>query len=285
MTLVASDIHEIGPRRHAFANGTRTYTTTYYAETNANNADPWELRPLIVAAVPSFWATDTTAILASVDLQQLREKRSAWTADLSYSINGESDENPLNKRRELSFTWVNYTKTIMRDIYGTLITNTAGDVTPIEEDDARPEVRLVWNVASFSPAIANQYRNAVNADPWFGLDPGFAKVAGLTATEKLTSSGTVYFTVEATIQINGDNWKRKLISRGLYVQFESDANQDGVSVTLRQPIVDNATHQPITEPALLNEDGTAPLADGDPPVIREWETLPKQTFSSFFPTS
>ena len=288
MPLTITTPKQVGPQKSSsdFTAGTRSYGTVYFVNTNSNHADPFELRSLLLTTLPRGWPSDTACRLGAIDLEQIREKRSAWYATPSYSLYAADDENPLGKRRELSYSWSRFQRTIDRDIYGAPIVNRALDPTPIEEDDARAEMQLVFNIASFSPAIAHQYRNAVNLDPWWGLDTMCAKVAGLEAVEKQTSSGLVYFTVTAKFEINGDNWKRKLVNRGFYTLARYGGNLVTLpnGMPLKSRLKDNQG-QPTEEPQFLSENGESVLAPGDPIVIDEWETLPKKPFSSVFPTS
>lgn len=278
-------MNRIAGRRHAIGERTRTYQQSYYVLTDSPAADPAELRALVAAAVPVAWPTDPASRRSGLELSQMREQRAAWEVEVSYSLQGEGDsEDPFGRRRELSFTWSRSTRTIANDVHGQPMLNTALQPMLLEEDDVRQEIRLKWAARGVSPAVAGEYAAAVNADYWSGLEPWRARCVGLAGEEMLTPSGVPYVVLSATIEVHARDWRRRVLNRGTHtiVRVDGVPQKHLNGHLMRNPIVDDQGN--VVE-ELLNEDGTAVLAPGAPPIELEFETLRALPFGAFFPSS
>ncbi len=131
---------------------------------------------------------DFNSYLTGIDVDQVGEDGLQWEVTFNYSwydantIGGGPQQNPLLMPIEVSWNWRDYELVIAQDINGDAVLNTAGDPydPPVLINDPRLGMTVVRNEASISIGLIQQYRNAINSDPWAGFDPFFAHCLSIT---------------------------------------------------------------------------------------------------------
>lgn len=117
---------------------------------------------------------------------RIRARRSEspllWSVDVEYETpsagSQEQDPDPLARPSEVSMDVAIFQRPAILDIDGNPILNSAKDpfADPIaEQDDVRPTLTITRNEPTLNTARNLQYTNAVNADAFFGFDPGEVK--------------------------------------------------------------------------------------------------------------
>jgi hypothetical protein len=156
-------------------------------------------------------------------------------------------------------------------ILNQLVANSAGvPFDPQEEDIFHLILKVTCYQAYFDPGLIMAYEGAINSDVVCGVEPGKAKISGLTARSKYTN-GVGYWEVQFQIKFSRDGFDRELLDMGTE---ELDADNNLI------PIVDDQGR--ITEsPWPLDGNGHAQALD-DPFNYVTYRPRRWQPFSVLF---
>lgn len=253
--------------------GKRSYTRVWEVHTET----PWVYGDEAVNAVgelilQSYFGAGTQVPLLSISADMETMDGTKWkvTGNYAFPDAGETSENPLNAPPQINWDQTQYTKLTDRDIEGNAVVNSAGD--PYQDaqeiDDPRPVLNITRNIQNFSPALAYQYRNAINADPFQGAGPGEVKVMAIKADYQYDQQWGNYWTVSVQLQFEPLGWDRKILDQG----FREKKNNKMVAIT--------TSGEAVKEPALLDGTGKV-LAVGGQPVYRTHKFYPRLPFNVF----
>lgn len=206
-----------------------------------------------------------------------------WIVTATYGVwNPDKTESPLDEPPDLSWSFASYNRLADRayDDEGNLavpIVNTAGDPfdPPTEIDDPRPVLTVVVNLPypqGYSPARAYAYRNAVNADEFFSVPPGYVKAVPPVAQRLYHPECGFYWKVTYEFHFNPDGWLRTILNQGTR---QLNAAGDGYASILTE------TGQLATDPVPLDQDGRA-LGPGDDPLFLDFAVYPVKPFVDFY---
>jgi hypothetical protein len=165
---------------------------------------------------------------------------------------------------------------------GVPVLNTALDPfdPPLMEDDPRPVLTIVRNEATWNQALQSQYRNAVNSDPFAGYDPLMARVVDISSTSVFHQDVGWYYQCNYEFEfrpptstytgLNG--YRRTVLNQGLRALATANTASSKYHYTLKGV--------PVTEPVLLNKDGTV-NASATNPYFLIFQTKPELPFAIF----
>jgi hypothetical protein len=188
-----------------------------------------------------------------------------WDVECKYSTKGEGEEqagqeNPILQPTQISIGTNRYQRAVDTDRTrttefpdGKRIANSAGTPfdPPLEVDDSRPYLVLTKNVAFFSLAWLEDYKDATNSDPYLGFVRYFWKVASISADRDYWDAPTggrfYYWKVQLEIEGNDLLWHPvKILDRG--------RKHKGPGGTLL-PIRVGTDRRPVQDPVLLDGAG------------------------------
>lgn len=176
-----------------------------------------------------------------------------WKVSIEYGPwDPRIEENPLDKKLELEWDWVQFEKIADVDRDGKAVVNSAGDYfdPPIVMDDSRPILRIVRNEPDFSMAYASDYRDSINDGPWYGYPAYTVKCTSITAkleySMNIPGDNKWYWTLTYVFHLNPDGWDKEVLDQGL-------RSSGG------EPIIKGGV--PATSPVLLDGAGE-PAASG-----------------------
>lgn len=204
-----------------------------------------------------------------------------WTIAATYSNSvdtasvGEDEEDPLDDPPSYEFSFAKYQVPALSDVDGNAVVTGADEEfdPPFLIDENRPIVTVTRNELSFSPSTAVEYQDAVNSDAFAGVDPGVAKMVGISA-RSATRGSVDYWVVTYEIEFRWDGWNPTgILAQGF--KYRPAVGEQS------QNYIDPATKQAPSSPILLNLDGTKaddPLGDGAVPVFHEFTFYREKTF-------
>lgn len=204
-------------------------------------------------------AADACIWIATVTWSALTLGRSAANT----SVNPEQrNQNPLSRPAILYFGQERFQRTMIRDMDGNAIVNSAGD--PFEQgvvkDEVRPTFTITKNVSTFPLNLWRDATNSVNADTFLGLDPGTVRLVSFTGQEGFENDIT-FFTQVGSFSIASDfekDWKAHPLDCGYQQLVGGELTEIFLPGGMR----------PSTPPR-LNGAGV-PLAPGDPSVFLDF---------------
>lgn len=185
--------------------------------------------------------TDVSARVVGHDVRQIRSTANLWEVTVSYSsVSGSGgsggvgekwEANPLNRPPKMALNWDEETKPVIgtlkdipvtpnsTDIFNAPIVNKAGaPFSPQPEvEDGTPVITILRNEASFSPALAVEFSNAVNSDPYLGADPRVWKLRITCAggeTASIAGTEILYYPVLYTLKGKREGWDLRNANRG-----------------------------------------------------------------------
>jgi len=269
------------------ASGERTYQKVYRVLCSSNEDGPVTARngPGIERYGQAYaygneadlgaWAV--SIIARKVNLDELRRD---WFVQVDFSSaaqqtgesidpSGDPIDNALDRSVRWSGSFAQFAKAAERDRLGFPIVNTVGDpIEGITKDDSRPELIARRNVEQLDLAVWADYRDKVNADAIWGLEPRMLKVNNIT-WETQRAGDLRYFEVTYAFHANFEKWINKYENRGWRARPAMGA--DPVKIT------------DIVEPAYLDDFGVrlsqARIDAGDFPDPIEAELEDERSFS------
>lgn len=155
-----------------------------------------------------------------------------WIVECEYE-NSTTDvkdppENPLLKAPTYEWSFSRYKRIVEKadllDVNGNValadaaITNSARAPydPPPEKDDSRPILTYSINQLQFFPSVAVEYADAVNEDPFLGVDPGKAKIVGISGKQHWHKEYGSYWEVTITIEFREEGWDLKILDAGFF---------------------------------------------------------------------
>lgn len=215
---------------------------------------------LVVDGLGAAVEHDFGSFVCDVQARQVSRDGLKWEAEVSYQPYNPLffPKNPLDHPPKISWGGSKFEKAIDQDINGDAILNSAGDYfdPPVTVDDSRITLRIQRNEARYDPAIAAQFKDAINSDTFYGQQPGTWKSALPTADLQFNvDSGTAdgfYYEVTYEFEFRPEGWKREILDQGLKVIT------GGVQVPASEGGKD------VTSPILLDGTGVALAVDADP---------------------
>ena len=187
--------------------------------------------------------------------------------------------NPLEEPPIIEWLSATVDEVITVDIDGKAIANSSDEPVdpPHHEKFEDLILRASYNLPTFDPVAASNYKGAVNSDIFRGFEPGYAKVKLYEGREIRAITGNSYIAVAVEIQFRKDKWQRKFVDEGFRTKAE-DPDDDGNHVyTVIAAAVESG------EAVKLNGQGQL-LAAGADDVLVEYETkkpLPFNIDSAF----
>lgn len=270
---------------------TRTVTCTHRIECNDPEDGPYtaELQALHVGpdALPIAYASYAQGNDADDNLKMMVRSVSPpirvntgvhYLATSTFETPGNTQEddvgeNPLNRRTRYWLEWSNDMRTVVEDIHGTKILNVCGK--PYPEQIELPFVTPIFcarrNIASLGTVLnlATTYTDAVNADTFYGAQPGYAKVESITAGEEEMENNLTFYPTMFRVHVNWVPWK----------VIKKEEGWEVFSFALDRAVaaVDD-DKSPVSEPVLLGADGRR-AGFGAEPIYTEWQCNRQISFS------
>jgi hypothetical protein len=279
MAVIA--VNEIWNGRKGTSNekGEREYTRSFRVITD--NALTSSVSVRNAAGIPRLFDVyadlggdvDTGAVVRRITETQTEEPW-VWEVLVEYSSNVQfefNDVNPLLRPTEIKWGVNRFTRPFNRDLNLQPVRNSAGTAfDPLPEmDDIRLALTLTRNEASFDASVAEDYINSVNADIFFGSEPGKVKCSSISA-ERAFDKNTFYWKVTYEFEIKGLGWAFYLLDQG-YMEKGTAPN---TLVAMRDQF-----GAVLTSPTLLDGAGHK-LAAGADPVYLTFDAYPSLPFAN-----
>lgn len=259
--------------------GERTYTLTYYVETDDPEIGAGVVREAVgwVRGEPYQTSTefDNGAFCVGINASCKDDDGLGWTVTVNFGPPPQGQdsptENPLNQPSQVAWSFAQFERPVDKTVDGEAIVNTAGDpfANEILRDDSRPVLAFTRNEASFNASLAYSYRDTVNSDPFMGAAPGQVKVSNISGARQFDPNFGFYWTVSYEFMFSADGFEKKIVSAGL-----REKNDQGKPANIL------VQGQPINDPALLDKKGKQ-LKPGAPPHIQEFKIYNETSFSAF----
>jgi hypothetical protein len=207
---------------------------------------------------------DSGARCTEVSCRPTPEAPWRWEVTAKYSTDASSTEvidNPLLRPSRQSWDDAEATEVAEEDRDGNAVVNSAGDAfdPPRQKQVSWSVLTVVKNQAEYDHMEMLQYKNKVNAELWFGVPPGWAKVKKISGKDN-DDNGFYYWEVTYVIEIKEGGWGEQILDQG-YREYNEAG--DGWKYIL------NDTGSQVTRPALLDGFGYE-LAKGEDPVFLEF---------------
>lgn len=260
----------------------RTYSRAFLIETT-DSKDPAAVAlgapglPPIGSQFTSGSVFDPEARVTSLRPSRLAPK--AWRVDVEYSTESPDDQDPLNHRPEMSFSFQTFRVPIVGEldqdaagdavkVFKGAMKNTAGQIfdPPPEMDESRPVLKIVRNEPTFNPIVAMTFQDAVNAVGWGGAKARQIKVQSISTsgrkTEKVGAVTYEYYPVTYELHYKRETWDVRLLNWGWYYLTAA-----GADPTDPANLIDfkDASGKPTK--GLLADNGTALAAGAKPTYV------------------
>lgn len=203
-----------------------------YFDVTFDNNDPPEQRPLL-----AWSATDgTTSVPALYSPHPyssrlfVRRKNVDPIGPFHFRVNvyyssrpvtpaGDSEfdpfANPLEKPWEVEWDFVETNEPIDRDIHGRPILNSVGESydPPIMRKVSDLLLTIRRNEGNFNYLRADRYKDALNADYFYGFAPGIVRCVKYRGRRAFTGV-MFYWQVTYAFQMRRDGWLRRILDQG-----------------------------------------------------------------------
>lgn len=272
----------------------RSYRKTFIVVVDSVNDDSITVQQ--ATGIPAMFAVWTSRDGTEIDLGSVVREISSnqdpdnplrWTVEVLYdSIHAREEEytdNPLDRPADWEMSFVQFQRvadkgyrvtavdpdtgeeTVEAD--ETAITNSSGEVydPPAEKDDSRPVLIVTKNQATFDPALAVEYQDAVNDDYFFGAAPGLAKMQSIRAVHAFENN-VDFYRVTYEVHFRREGWNLKLLDQGFHELVAGEL----VAIVDDNGVVAN-------NPRLLNGAGLK-NPNGDPPQFRTYRIYERKKF-------
>ncbi len=230
--------------------GIRTSVRKFGVRTNSLADDDTVVRYAV--GVPRLYdvhPNDPGMNVESVQCSQDSFSGVYWEVVVNYSSKTPDEqqqaENPLERRSKVEWGKVDYQEAYQQDQDGQAMVNSAQEPfdPPRQRDAKRITLKITRNEPSFNPALALAYQDHVNADVFFGADPGLCKCQGITGSEDYQNNIT-FWSVVYEFEFRKEGFDEYILDQG----FSTLAN--GVRTLIR-----DQHGTPVTQPVLLNGAG------------------------------
>jgi len=228
---------------------------------SANNEDE-DPRIWIVAVEYDNKTTDPEA-------QQEQEAETAEEKPGEETAEDKEQDDPTEQFVNVSFGFQQFSKVVERDQNGKLIANSAKEPfdPPVEIDDSRPVLTVTRNEFAFNFSLIEQYKDAVNSDPFMGFGAGQVKVFNISGTRK-SEERRIFWEITYEFHVRREGWKLKLLDWGTR---ELIANEP-------KNIREKDDNQPVLKPFPLNGQGQKAGAGADPAELT-FTVYPEKSFA------
>lgn len=234
--------------------GERTYQRTFRVFTDDTLDGPIQVRTALgIPRVgdPYITATEFDAGSRCQNVEGAQsDDPNVWQVTATYSSKKEDPEkdkdDPLDRAAEIEWSSEKVSRVMDRDLTGKAVVNSAGEKfdPPIEVEESLPLVTITRNEDSYNYSLGLQYQDAVNSDPFFGFDPGQAKIKEIRARSQFENDQYTW-KVTYAIVFKREGWQTEVLDQGYW-----SVNEDGDKVLIKD--VDN---KPLSAPALLDGNG------------------------------
>jgi len=191
------------------------------------------------------------------------------------TVNYSSVKDPLSQDPEVEYYFATSNEPVDRDIDDNALTNSSNESfdPPITKDMNDLVIRIKKNEPQFDPAVASEFKGAVNQDVFRGYDPGQV-LCTVFDGRKARASDLNYWEVTYEFQVRADGWKRQILDEG----FREKTGTDSEGKATYKLFIDD-DGKTLTQPVLLSGDGKQ-LADGGDIHKLEFELNESKTFST-----
>lgn len=284
MTMIITVSEKVdSPEKVETSDGSRAYIRRFFVLTNSVHDDTNVV--LAASGLPlqgEGYTYDLDGSDPHVDLGAKVVRRQAirhdeqpllWLVEIEYNsvyIEPQELDNPLLRPAVVTWRTERTTRVLVKDLDNRAVVNSTGLERfdpPIEVDDSRLVLSVTRNEAAFLPSLAYLYKDAVNADFFYGVAPGKAKIRGLGST-RTTESGMSFQVTEYEVEFSEDGFQPNPLDQGYH---ELDGGK------LHKILDKDGT--PVSAPVLLNGTG-AKLAVGGTPVFLSFKAFRSLPFSA-----
>lgn len=237
-----------------------------YFDVTFDNNDPPEQRPLL-----AWSATDgTTSVPALYSSHPynsrlfVRRKNVNPVGPFHFRVNvyyssrpvtpaGDSEfdpfANPLEKPWEVDWGFVETNELIDRDVHGNPLRNSIGETfdPPITRPFSDLLLTIRRNEGDFNYLRAADYKDAVNADTFYGFGPGCVRCVKYSGRRAFTGV-MFYWQVTYAFQIRRGSWLRRILDQG----YKTKKMVEGVEKTVK---IEDDEGNIVSQPWALNGNG------------------------------
>jgi hypothetical protein len=196
---------------------------------------------------------------------------------------GGPKQNPLFQPIDVKWSMRSQEKACDIDINGNAVINTAGDPydPPLMRDEPRPVLSIVRNEGTWNQSLQVQYFQAVASDPFAGYQPLMSRVLDISSESKFHQDAGWYYQASYEFEFrpplsssNGQNgYRDTVINQGMRVFATANNPASKYHYTLKGV--------PVTEPVLINKDGTVNAGGMQAPYYNIYQTRPELPFAVF----
>ena len=272
--------------------GKRTYTETYKLTTTLKTETAYTVGShASLPTVGSQHPDDSNAYCKGLRVDNT-DFWKGWTVTATYSDERTLDDSdPSNDEIKVSWAAESYEEVILYDVVtDEAILNTAND--PFSEPPTREATHLVATISANVTSVPTwilSYQDAINSDSitigGLSIGIGKAKMQNLSIGQSQLRNGVAFYPLSFQIKIKEEGWKFKPLSTGfsqLIYGVEPTFPGDEIIETVKKvDCVNKADQKPVSEPALLDADGTQ--IDSEDPAdghFMEFDIYPSLAFSS-----
>jgi hypothetical protein len=269
----------------------RAYARSFRVVTDNSLDGPMEVETAVPIAIWDSYVGplgvpsgefDIGAICNKISSRQDQDDPNVWMVTCNYETDprefdpqraqqkgnpqSSSDNSPMAKPPDISFTTVKFKKPIAQDLYGAPLLNSAGSPfdPPAEIDDSRMCLTITRYETSFNQDWLLVYQDAVNSDIFFGQDPGRWKCDKIDA-HLIYESGVLCWKVTYVFMLRIEGWILKVLDAGMNCLAPDPADATGKTQYVT-PCTDKKG-QAVSHPVCLDGGGHQLAANGTPVVL------------------
>ena len=177
-----------------------------------------------------------------------------WEVVATYSNRtdepGLGDPYPLDRPAEIEWDFEPKARVLTYDLNGKAVVNSAGEKfdPPVEVNDDVLVLCIDRNEAAYNPNLAQQYKNAVNSDSFYGAAPGYVQCKPFKG-KRHYENNIFYYSVGYRIHFRGPGdppWQPTELDQGYY--------ELSTGPTGRKLLYDDSG-SPMQSPGLLDGNG------------------------------
>jgi hypothetical protein len=244
--------------------------------------------------VPDIYdlSSDGYVRVVSLSAKQRSETPLVWDVEAHCSSKYDPSEryhvNPILRKPKYNVEYTQVQKIVPRDINGKPICNTLHQpfVPPIEIEDSRPTLVIQKNFQSLNQVVPLmiQYKDAINARPFYGAARHQAKMQSITAGEETTENKFRMIPVTFRIQFQGgtDTWDKVILNSSTLFYpkpFSQATSLDDLCLTNKVDGIEQTEAQPIDEQGVLIKHDPATNQLARDPVYLTYQVYPERNFS------
>lgn len=238
-TTLLGEMHG-SPEFSETEDGTRTYTRRFRVE--ATDVADGPKKVAATAGIPRKYnpysyrgevdlAAQVTEIIATREV----DAPLFWAVEVRYSTQQtdskdeqENNKPPLERKPKYQWFFVKHQEIVVGGFQNSdslaanfvpnkAVANSAGEVfdPPPMKDAYRLGLRVTRNEATFNPAVALDYQDAVNSDAFLGAAAGQAKI-NITGSNEVFEKGQRFWNTTYEVLFRKEGWKLRLLDFGNY---------------------------------------------------------------------